>query len=337
MITAILQYLPKHPRHAVRTDSFSKFQSVCGMIEQESYLAGHAACHAVMNGMSRTVAADADISDRESVARGLDLLFAAGPWGCLVIPGLVDAQMQAEVVEICRKYLDRFDFCVILDAPRTSDVDELVSRQKRAPRFVSYAWPWVSTVTPGRRSAEVIPASCLVPPLSLGCTKTLRGVHDISIGLSDVEALREAGVQVMHEVIENRRHLVGLAGPGQKVSSDPFMSGVSAMMNDGMPQSVIAIAGECPDMAVENMIRTTLEAQSAALIRQYGKNDISLWGALTRMSISVLNGFRDRGLIKDFRVRCDSETAEWGTPESPVVEVILTYPQRVKSATFNVI
>lgn len=307
------------------------------MIEQESYLAGHAACHAVMNGMSRTIASDADISDKASISRGLERLFAAGPWECLVIPGLVDAEMQQAVTEMCRKHLDDFDFCVIMDMPRQSDVSEIISRQKSSPRFVSYAWPWVSTVTPGRRSAEYLPASCLVPALSLGCTRSLRGVHDISIAASDVERLRDAGVQVMHEIVENRRRLVGLASPVCAVESDPFMSGVANMPNDGPPRTVIAIAGDCPDMAVEVMIREALETQSAALIRQYGKNDISLWGALTRMSISVLNGFRDRGLIKDFRVRCDSETAEWGTPESPVVEVILTYPQRVKSAQFNVI
>lgn len=337
MITAILQYLPKHPRHAVRTDSFSSFQSICGMIEQESYLAGHAACHAVMNGMSRTIAADADISDRESLMRGLELLFSAGPWECLVIPGLVDEALQAAVADFCQKQLDRFDFCVFMDMPRASAVDDILNRQKRAPRFVSYAWPWVSTLTPGRRSAEMLPASCLVPALSLGCAHTLRGVHDISISASDVACLSEAGVQVMHEVVENRRHLIALSGKGQKVGGDPFMRGVANMPASDVPKGVIAISGDCPDMAVECAIRGELEARSAELIRQYGTNDISLWGALTRMSISVLSDFRDRGLIRDFRVRCDSETAEWGAPESPVVEVILIYPQRVRSAQFNVI
>lgn len=336
MILAIIQHLPKNPRRVVRTDSFARFQGICGMIEQESYLAAHAACHATMNGMSRTLACDADITDKASLKQAVDAIFEAGPFDALVVPGMTDFELQKWVCECCRNHASAFDFRLFLDPPKSAEVSQIIARQKTLPRFSAYCWPWMSTLTPGRRSAEWLPPSCLITPLALGCATWLKGVHDFP-GMSEADAydLSECDVEVMTQKTINRRPVIGRFAPLKPVSqprpTQAFadVPGVFAPGDDDDRD-------EGDKSSIETAIQEELQDKCNALIRQYSKNDAALWGALQRTAISILSGYQSRGLIKAYHVRCDAETASWGTAEAPVVEVLVEYPKRVREIRFRV-
>ena len=336
MILAIIQHLPKNPRRVVRTDSFARFQAICGMIEQESYLAAHASCHATMNGMNRTLACDADISDKASITQAIDAIFEAGPFDALVLPGLTDFELQKFVCECCQNHVAAFEFRLFLDPAKSLDVREIIKHQKALPRFASYCWPWISTVTPGRRSAELLPPSCLIAPLALGCATWLKGVHDWE-GLSQDDAcdLSECDVEVMTQKTINRRPVIGRFAPLRPVVQPrPMQEFVD--VPGVYPNADDEDRDEGDKSSLETAIQEELHAKCDTLIKQYPKNDASLWSALQRTAISVLNGYQSRGLIKAYHVRCDAETASWGTAEAPVVEVLVEYPKRVREIRFCV-
>ena len=161
MILAIIQTLPNHPRHVVRTDSFAKFQNICGMLEQTNSLAAHAACHATMNGISRTLAKDADISDKASIEQSIDALFDVGPFDALVLPGLTDFEIQKATCECCQNHVSDFEFRLFLDPPKSCAVAE-ICKLLLALDFDDYPR------TPKRRCS---------PPFVPRCTTGTRNSH----------------------------------------------------------------------------------------------------------------------------------------------------------------
>ena len=306
------------------------------MIEQESYLAAHAACHATMNGISRTLACDADITNKEDIKQALDAIFEAGSFDALVIPGLVDFELQKYACECCQNHVSDFEFRLFLDPEKTSSIADIIARQKALPRFASYCWPWIPTVTPGRRSAELLPPSCLIAPLALGCATWLKGVHDYP-GISEDDAcdLSECDVEVMTQKTINRRPVIGRFAPLKPVVQPrPMQAFVD--VPGVFPNADDDERDEGDKSSIETAIQEELHAKCDTLIKQYPKNDASLWGALQRTAISVLSGYQSRGLIKAYHVRCDAETASWGTAEAPVVEVLIEYPKRVREIRFRV-
>ncbi len=336
MKLAILQSIPKHPRRAVRTDSFAKFQILCGMIEQESYLAAHAACHATMNGIARTIALDTDLSDPDALRQHADRIFDEAPFDALVIPGLTDFDLQKDICRIVERHADS-PTRVFFDPPRSIDIDDLVDRQKDLPEFAAFAWPWIATLTPGRRSMEWLPPSCLIAPLALGCATFLKGVHDIeNIESGDEAFLDEHRVEVICVKKNGRRPVLGRfrETPSHEPVHEDFnqfveIPGFKRLDPDGPePRDV-------DEAAVEMRLRREIDFRCMDIIRQYGKNDRSLWAALVRTVTSVLMDARQRRDIVKFHVRCDEETASWGTPTIPVVEIIIEYPKRVKGIRFR--
>lgn len=334
MILAIIQTIPTHPSHVVRTDSFAKFQQICGMIEQTDYLAAHASCHATMNGIERTLACDANILDKDSLLHALNAIFEAGPFDALVIPGLTDFELQKYICSICQTHASDFKFTVFLDAERHEGIENIISHQETVPRFARYAWPWVSTVTPGRRSAIWLPASCLIAPLALGKTKHLRGVHDLAgMRPDDIARLAEHDVELLINKTEQRRPVIGryqTETPAVRPVKQAFVEvpGVFAKNDEEIPKD--------PNETVfENDLAEELHRRCDELIKQYAVNGPQLWSALQRTAFAVLNEAKSRGNIINFHVRCDEETASWGTPEKPVVEVLIEYPKRVKEIKFN--
>ena len=331
---AIIQSIPTHPGFVVRTDSFAKFQQICGMIESTSYLAGHASCHASMNGIERTMTADADIHDKDSITNALKMLFDADPFDALVIPGLTDFELQKHICSICQSRDP--NFTVFLDADRQADMDTIIAHQQAVPRFARFAWPWISTVTPGRRSAEWLPASCVIAPLFLGKARYLRGVHDLS-GLkpADIAKLSKNDVELLVHKTDNRRPVIG-----RYISEQPVIQPIKQAFvevpgvfaknteNEEKPQ-------DPNEVSFENALAEELHRRCDELIRQYAVNGPELWSALQRTAFAVLNEAKSRGNIVRFHVRCDAETASWGTPEKPVVEVLIEYPKRVKEIKFN--
>lgn len=363
MILAIIQSIPTHSRRVIRTDTFAKFQHLCGMIEQTSYLAAHASCHATMNGASRTLVADADMADFESIRQAMDLMFAEGPFDALVFPGLVDFETQIRVCEHSQNHVGGFKFRLFLDPPRGTMADTIVERQKGLPAFASFAWPWVSTVTPGRRSAEWLPPSCLIAPLALSKAEYLRGVHELDgVSPDDAALLNENGVEVMRQMTVNRRPVIGRMAPIAKRSDSqekrglmtPCMpepgqlsAGLRARLDvyvaePGMPGIMADTAVPMtpkvdPEQAmIEAQILEEIDAKCAEVLKHHPRNDAMLWGILQRNAIAVLSQAQAKGWVKKYKVRCDSETAEWGSPSEPVVEILLEFPKRVKQVLLNV-
>lgn len=80
---------------------------------------------------------------------------------------------------------------------------------------------------------------------------------------------------------------------------------------------------------IENALLAEIEDKTAPLLAQY-PNNRSLWKALERTATAVLRTAKERNLILNYHVRCDEETASWGTPTSPVVEILLRFPRRVQ-------
>ena len=338
MILAIIQSLPKHPYRVVRVDAFAAFQSLCGMIEDTSYLAAHAACHAKMNGISRILAADADISSLDAIRHALDLLKAADAFDALVIPGLTDAALQMQVCTACQIVCLESPFRLFLDPPASSKAEDIAKRQTMLPRFASYCWPYVPTVTPGRRSAESLPPSCLIAPLALGTATYLRGVHDLdALPADDVAMLGENNVAVMIPKRQGPRTVVGCLNPPVQSAPQP----VNAFVEVPVPRPDTAKDDidaqiEAKESAIEAQILAEIEMHARDIYKQYVKNDAMLWSALTRSATAVLMQAQSTGRIKSYRVRCDAETASWGTPDTPVVEILLEFPKRVKQARFTV-
>ncbi len=341
MNLAIIQNLPKHPQRLVRVDSFAQFQAICGLIEDTSYLAAHAACHAKMNGISRVLAADADIADVSSIRRALDLAFNGGPFDALVIPGLTDAALQLQVCTICQPHCLDFNFRLFLDPPQHTESTKIAQLQSMLPRFATFCWPYVSTVTPGRRSAEMLPPSCLIAPLALGTAAWLRGVHVLpSLSPDDIALLGENHVALMLNRRQGPRTIVTCLEPPshsvpQPISAFSEVQGVPVRDIPG-PETSIDTQLEAKESAIEAKILAEVEMHARDLYKQYVKNDAMLWSALTRSATAVLMQARSTGQIKSFKVRCDAETATWGTPDTPVVEILLEFPKRVKQARFSV-
>lgn len=335
----IIQSLPHAPRNPVRTDSFSKFQAICGLIEREDYLAAHAACHATMNGIERTTAVHADISSAESIFGALSRILAdetpGGGIRTLVIPGLTDFALQTAVCDRCREAASQRPFDVFFDPPEAADFSEIIAHQKTLPRFASLCLPYVATVTPGRRSADLLPPSCLIAPLALATATHLRGVHDMP-GLSrdDAATLARGGVRVMMPKTIDRRRVLSLFYAGQ---SDALACNAqmpprgNIVWSDGAAQ---AISDE--EARFEAELEEMLQTQCAECLRAHPVNNRDLWAALSRAATSALMHAKSHGKIAGYRVRCDEETASWGYPDCPAVEIVIQYPKRVRSVKLNV-
>ena len=359
MILAIIQNIPTHPKRIIRTDSFAKFQHLCGMIEQTSYLAAHASCHATMNGASRTLAGDADITDIHSIQNALELVFREGPFHALVIPGLTDFNLQTQACAYCQMHSGEFQFRLFLDPPRGTSAEKIVEMQKALPSFASFAWPWVSTITPGRRSAEWLPPSSLIAPLALSKTQNLRGVHELDgFSTDDAAYLNENGVEVMRNMTVNRRQVIGRMPPvAQGTPSmarrelnipDPCVPHTLGLSNNMRARLDVYVAEptlpsiladtlnptapqqDSEQAAIEARILEEVDARCADVLKHRPRNDAMLWSTLQRTAIAVLNQAQAKGWIKHYKVRCDEETAEWGSPTEPVVEILLEFPKRVK-------
>ncbi len=335
----ILQSLPNAPRNPVRTDSFSKFQAICGYIEREDYLAAHAACHATMNGIERTTAVHADMTSAESIFGALSRILAdetaAGIIRALVIPGLTDFALQTAICDRCREAASQRPFDIFFDPPEAAGLSEILSHQKTLPRFASLCMPYVATVTPGRRSADLLPPSCLIAPLALSAATHLRGVHDMP-GLSrdDAATLARCGVRVMMPKTADRRRVLALFYADQ--SDAPASTAKTQPRGNIVRSDDAAQAISDEEIRFEAELAQTLQMQCAECLRAHPANNRDLWAALSRAATSALMHAKSRGQITGYRVRCDEETASRGNPDCPAVEIVIQYPKRVRSVTLNI-
>jgi hypothetical protein len=305
----------------VAVTRFSDFQRLVGELEGAApagYPAGHAACHALMNGLERVVFCGVrDETSPEELVAAFERLVAEGPVAMLVAPGVVGAApalvaafLAWEGRERAAGRLGLGDASLWLDAPDGVEVTEVVVRQAALspdPRLVRVAWPWVATLSPGRRQAERLPPTCLVAPLYLGTAAHLVGVHTVErVGAAEEAALREAGAALLSEQV-GRRRLVGLAFP---------------------PARPVAAPAEAPPEALEARLELALREALEAAIREMPAGP-GLWKTLERDAKTVLRRFAQRGEIAAFKVRCDDETNQ-GLVDGVGVEVIVRVPQRVQ-------
>ena len=287
----------------IRASRWARFQELMGELEPTppgSYLAGHAACHALMNGVSRVTFAglpDGDGPDR--IADAVRRLARAEPPDLLVAPGVVAADAARALVDASAELPD----CEVwLDGPRGSSADAAIAHASAVGadgRRVRLVVPWVPTLTPGRRRLEPLPGTCLVGPLRLGVCASLRGVHECPAppNQDDLRGLAEAGCGLL--TATGVRRLVGLAFP--------------------RPRPIQAERPPTLDERLRAELADRLEPLCAGQ-----PNDHMLWKRLERSATSLLEDWRRSGRITGYTIRCDEETSE----ERPVVEVWLETPAR---------
>lgn len=339
MILALAQRLPTQPRRVIRTSAFADFQHLCGLLERESYRAGHAACHASMNGFSRVLAANADIEDQNSVKAALHALFEAGPFDALAFCAPLKADTLELVLDICAQKANDFDFLLFLDPERGEAVEDIIENQKALPTFARYAYPWVKTLSPGRRSYECLPPSCFAPALCLGLSHKLKGVHELDeLSPNDAADLADAGIAVMHSpdlrtgiiLLQDSKKQADEILDTKENFSTPFMAGLSNRLEDGMDML------DPSESAIQARLLEAIDQKCADVLRQSTTNGPLLWSSLKRSAISVLRDAQSRGSLKAYHVRCDEETASWGDENSPVIEILLSFEKRVKELRFSV-
>lgn len=83
------------------------------------------------------------------------------------------------------------------------------------------------------------------------------------------------------------------------------------------------------EKGIQDALLAIIKERCDDLIAEY-PNGPGLWKSLERTATAVLKDAKDRNLILQYRVRCDAETASWGTPTAPVVEILLKFPRRVQ-------
>jgi hypothetical protein len=298
------------------------------------YLAAHAACHGFMNGVDRIAFfGPRDLDGNGAGDEGDDIAHAAhrllregGPIDLLVAPGLLDPPACRALV---RTFLDWHESApeavaetgapvmLWLDAPRGADVADAIAHREAVGgdrELVKLAVPWVETHTPGRRTFEPLPPSCLIAPLYLGTAATLKGAHTLERRLtySEQEDLRQSGLGFL--VSEGRRRRVRLAFPTPRPRR----------------QSVAEVEPTDLRSRIERALREVCEP-----LLDGRRNGPALWKTIERQLRAVLVRYQQRGEITAFVCRCDEETNQ-GLLDGVGVEVFVKVPTRVKELIINV-
>lgn len=330
---AIIGSCPLVPRTVVRVSRFADFQNICGELEAHNYRAGHAACHATMNGFDRVIFSYAKSNDMASLKDAIDRLKNHTPFDILIFPDCTELTMHREMADYVTEAAFDFPFKLLFDAPRNVDIDALVDAQKGLPHFAHYAYPWVNTHTPGRRSQEFLPASCVAGSLVIRLALQLRGVHDLDYWpLQDAEYLAENRIIPLYP--SGKMHKVGLYAPAivpaqpldplENILHMPLEKITTTQGDEGIAQE-----RHQTDNATERELMAAIDKRCAEVMAHGPVNNASLWNTLRRCAESVLRPAYEQGKIKRYVVRCDAETAEWGTPDAPVLEILLEFPKRV--------
>ncbi|MBN1944494.1 MAG: hypothetical protein JW797_02405 [Bradymonadales bacterium] len=329
-----------------RTGRLEHFQKQVGPIESceaAQYLAGHAVCHALMNGIGRVAFVSlSDPSELAAIEGAVARLLESGPVDLVVIPGLVEVEPARAVVRTFQQWVDRqtalaaepasdletgtapidlyadeIPLTLWLDAPRGASPEEVLAHRRAVggdPRRVLVATPWVSTITPGRRAAESLPPSCLVGPLFLGTTLFLKGVHELPSPPEPTwqEKLRRTGCGLL--VAEGWRRQVRLAFP---------------------PPLRLPFARDLlQPTTLETRIQRDLRVACEPALADYPLGP-ELYKTLVRQARGVLTAYRDRGEITRFGVRCDEET-NLDMKDGAAMEIWVQVPRRVREVIFKV-
>lgn len=321
---------PKGVQGPAAFDAFARFQQHLGELEAVpagSYPVAHAACSAFMNGVPRVAFAGVDDAGRpEAWAQAVTRLFDAWEPALVAAPGLVDPALARALVAAfaarAQRLRDREPPALWLDAPDRAGASAVLAHAIAVGadgEGVRVAAPWIPTLTPGRRQYERLPATCLLAPLALGCAGELKGVSEPEspFSLDELARLEAAGVGVLASV--GPRRLVGAAFRLERSKVPPF--GAPSDTPPDFDEAATAIERELDELSVH--------------LQHQGLQGPSLWRSLVREASTLLNGYKARGVIAGFVVRCDESTG--CTPDGhPVVEVGLAVPRRVEQVVLHV-
>lgn len=326
----LLGACPRQVQGPAAFDTFARFQHHLGELEAVaagSYPVAHAACSAFMNGLPRVAFAGVvDLARPEAWAEAVTRLVDAWEPALVAAPGLVDPGLVRPLVAAfaarAARLQDREPPVLWLDAPDRADAAAVLAHAAAVGadgEGVRVAAPWVPTLTPGRRQYERLPPTCLLAPLALGLATELKGVSEpeAPFPLDDLAHLEAAGAGIL--AAQGPRRLVGGAFSLVRPKAPPM--GPATNVPPGFDDAASAIERELDDLSV------TLQRQ--------GLKGPSLWKSLVREGSTLLNGYKARGVIAGFVLRCDESTGS--TPEGhPVVEVGLAVPSRVEQVVLRV-
>jgi hypothetical protein len=328
-VLGVVGAAPGGARGPLRADRFDRFQRVAGALEaapRGGWPAGHAVCHALLNGVPRVVYLAVAAATPAALAEAARRLVAdEGPLAALVAPGVADvaaARAVAAAVAAAAEERGGEPPLVWLDAPDGADEAALLAHAGAVGADgarVRLVAPWVATLSPGRRQAERLPGACLVAPLGLGVAGALRGVHDLAPGLPPdaIRRLRAAGCDVL--VAAGPRRQVALAGPPPR----PWRP---APPGDGAPPDAAGAPPTARDLAGE--VAAALETACTPLAVGAAPT-ASLCRTLERQARTALEPLRRAGRVTAYALRCELERQPDGGL-APVVEVGLRLPDRVR-------
>lgn len=305
-------------------DSFRVFQRVAGELEAATptaFPALHAVCHATMNGAAPLAFYGVeDIWDPAALGAALRGLRGAYPeLAMVVVPGLRKPAAEPPVEQVAALVDAQKSEIIWLDAPTHSSADEIVAYREALPGdrdLVRVVTPEVYTISPGRRSFEALPPTCLIGPLSLGEAIHLRGMHrDLpALGNPDRKRLEEAGC-------------------GLLVSGAPPQKPIRLAFPPPLGGSAIVPADEARpedrDGTLEGRIQAALDLACHDAVAS-GRSGPDLWKLIEREGRAVLARFVSSGELRGFRLRCDEETNR-GMVSGVGVEVLVETPKRVRS------
>ena len=326
----LLGVCPRGVEGPAAFDTFARLQQHLGELEAAapgSYPVAHAACAAFMNGVPRAAFAGvvAPAEPASWAVAAVRLIDAFEP-ALLAAPGLVDAAATRRLVQAFVERTDRIQGreppVLWLDAPDRAGADAVLAHAQAVSadgERVRVAVPFVPTLSPGRRQYERLPATCLVAPLALGAAHELKGVSEpeAPFDLDQLARLEQAGVGVLAPV--GPRRLVGAAFALERPRVPPL--GPEPGLPPDFEATAAALEAELDDLA------TRLQHQ--------GLQGPSLQKALARDAGALLAGYRARGVIAGYAVRCDEST---GTTAggAPVLEIGLAVPRRVQQVVLRV-
>jgi hypothetical protein len=301
----------------LRAGNFAKFQNHVGRLEEhgpEQFPAGYAVGHALMNDVAGVLFYGVENARHPGQLREAvrDLATQSG-LRMLVVPGLTDEVVVEELIAAVGDFAARLTLW--LDPPVDSLPDDVVAFRSRLSgnrQSVRVAWPWVPTVSPGRRTSEELPPSCLIGPLYVGSVKRLQGAHEL--GLPPAPAVKSMlkAARCGLLVRTGKRRLIALDFP------DPI----------GRP------AGESDPLTLDEKIEAALDDISARKLAA-GLRGKSLWKNIERESRPVMLGFQRRGEILSYRLQCDEETNQ-GEPAGVHIEVWYNTPRRVAEVILKI-
>lgn len=336
-VVGILGPSPRGIEGPIRVGRFDQFQRQAGEIEQAapgSFWAGHAACHCFMNGVARVVFSGVQEPEvPRSWLGALSRLFLDEEPGLelLIIPGIEDPDLSAQLLgrflastDSAASYGHREPPTLWLDAPDHASVDEILRYAERIGadgERVRLATPRISVISPGRRSYERLPASCLIAPLALGLADALGAVHDLdgpeaALDIDDLGRLQAAGCGVLAP--RGKRQQLAAAFSLERPRAPDLSPHAPELLSEPLPSNFAGVSARLE----EDLEAATRDLSGAGL------RGGALRAAALREARAVLSGYKARGEIAGFVARCDEETCA-GAEGEPVVEVHLNFPKRV--------